>query len=218
MQAHQIIPASDLVDMSDQANIQINLAYAHDAPPNIFGKIYRDDARLWLHKLLAEIVQRAAGFAARDGFSLLLYDGLRTCDAQAAMGESAIVKANPGWMEEPRLLSPAGGGAHPRGMAIDLTLIDDAGAILDMGTDFDFLAENSAPEHNPAHRQHPYLSDQVRANRARLDSYMMRASEETGTPLLLLPQEWWDFRLPAEIYEAYAPLSDSDLPDHMRMT
>ena len=218
MQEPQIIPAHDLIDMSNQDNIQINLAYAHDVPPNIFGKIYRDDARLWLHKLLADIVVQAAEYAAVDGFSLLLYDGLRTTDAQAAMQESAIVKANPQWMEEPRLLSPPGKGAHCFGMAIDLTLVDGSGDILDMGTAFDFLAENSAPEHNPAHRSHPHLSDDVRANRARLDGYMVRASEARGTRLMLLAQEWWDFRLPRELYEGYAPLSDHDLPAHMRMT
>lgn len=211
------IPHTDLIDMSDQPNIHINLAYAQDAPPNIFGKIYRDGARLWLHKMLAEIVIIAASYAAANGHSLLLYDGLRTTDAQAAMGESDIVKANPQWMEEPRLLSPAGGGAHPRGMAIDLTLMDHRGDILDMGTPFDHLAENSAPEHNPAHRAYPDLSFDARAHRTRLNEYMILASQQTKTPLVLLAQEWWDYRLPAEIYEGYAPLSDDDLPPEMRM-
>ncbi len=37
-------------------------------------------------------------------------------------------------------------------------------------------------------------------------------------PAIGLPQEWWDFRLPAEIFEQYAPLSDAELPPQMRMT
>lgn len=211
------ISTSDLIDMSGREHIEIHLAYAIDEPPNIFGKIYRDGARLWLHKLLAEIVIVAASYAAADGHTLLLYDGLRTTDAQAKMQDAPIVKANPQWMEEPRLLSPPGGGAHPRAMAIDLTLIDHRGQILDMGTPFDYLAEDSAPEHNPAHRAYPNLSFEARANRTKLNEYMILGSEKTNTPLELLAQEWWDFRLPRDIYEQYAPLSDRDLPPDMRM-
>lgn len=106
--------------------VSVQLAYALDAPPNIFGQIYAVDARLWLHRDLAKIVLAAATIAnQRSGVSFVLYDGLRTSDAQAKMAESAIVKANPQWMEEPRLLSPPGSGAHPRGMAIDISLIDE---------------------------------------------------------------------------------------------
>jgi D-alanyl-D-alanine dipeptidase len=46
---------------------------------------------------------------------------------------------------------------------------------------------------------------------------MMDAAEQAGVELFPLPQEWWDFRLPAEIYGQYAPLADEDLPPAMRM-
>ena len=210
-----------LVPMDDIAGvpIRIHLAYAVDAPPNIFGKIYRTGARLWLHQNLADIVILAARLLHRErGLGLVLYDGLRTVEAQEAMRNSPIVRANPHWLEGPsRLLSPPGAGAHPRGMAIDLSLINAQGDALDMGTVFDALAENPDPEHNPAHRLHPRLSESAARNRRWLEDAMQRAAETLNHPLLPLPQEWWDFRFPPGVYEQYAPLSDSDLPPEMRM-
>lgn len=198
--------------------LQINLSYAADAPPNIFGKIYADDARLWLHHDLARIVLLGALLCKRqNGCTFVLYDGLRTVEAQAAMAASPIVQANPHWLEAPRLLSPPGAGAHPRGMAIDIGLMGEDGALLDMGTVFDHLAENSSPEYNPAHRDYAYLEPEHAKNRAILDGAMQKAADILDLPLYPLPQEWWDFRLPEDIYSTYAPLSDVDLPPEMRM-
>jgi D-alanyl-D-alanine dipeptidase len=218
----QKISPDDLICMNDHAEdapIHIHLAYAADEKPNIFGQVYRPDARLYLHRDLAKIVLRAA-HTIHDtyGLDLVLYDGLRTTTAQERMQNSPITTANLHWLEEPgRLLSPPGAGAHPRGMAIDLTLCDALGTLLDMGTVFDHLAEDPSPEHNPAHREYADLSADARHNRSVLSDEMMNAAQSTGHDLLPLPQEWWDFRFPAEIYNQYAPLSDDDLPDDMKM-
>jgi D-alanyl-D-alanine dipeptidase len=215
------IEQSALVPMEmfeDRFPLRVQLAYAEDAPPNIFGQIYASNASLWLHRDLAKIVLMAAKIAhQRSGVSFVLYDGLRTSDAQAKMAESDIVKANPGWMEAPRLLSPAGSGAHPRGMAIDISLTDKDGALLDMGTVFDHLSENPHQDHNPAHRRYSALAALHQQNRAILDNAMAAAANKLGLPLYPLPQEWWDFRMPEDVYGVYAPLSDADLPPEIRM-
>lgn len=214
-------PAS-LVPMdifSGDFSLRTQLTYAQ--PDNLLlgEAIYRRNARLWLHEDLARIVLLACRICRKNhGFHMVLYDGLRTVEAQQKMLECARVKQNPHWLEEPRLLSPPGAGGHPRGMAIDVALETPQGQLLDMGTPFDFLAENAAPEHNPAHRRHPHLSSQASENRAILENVMMRAAKILNLPLLPLPQEWWDFRLPSSIYERYEPLSDADLPWQMRMT
>lgn len=198
--------------------LRVDLAYALDTPPNIFGTVYGAGARLWLHRDLAKIVLLAARIAhEHSGHVMVLYDGLRTKEAQGRMAQSAIVKANPQWMQEPRLLSPPGAGAHPRGMAIDVSLMDASGQLLDMGTVFDHLSENPAASHNPAHRAYAGLSDHHRANRTMLDAAMTAAAARLGSAFLPLPQEWWDFRLPPEVFAAYEALSDADLPPEMRM-
>ena len=222
-QSAQEISPDALVPMDLFRNnfpLRVQLAYKHDTSPNIFGSIYAQSARLWLHVDLAKIVLLAAHFIhEQSGFECVLYDGLRTIEAQKRMANSPIARANPHWLEQPnRLLSPPGGGAHPRGMAIDLSILGSDGAPLDMGTAFDYLAEDASAEHNPAHRDHPNISTEAQSNRALLTDAMVKAAAMLSTPLMPLPQEWWDFRLPTKTYERYAPLSDADLPPDMRMT
>lgn len=219
MAALKTIPPDQLVNMHEHtdANIRIELAYARE-DNFLFGeRIYKEDAQLFIYKDLADVVLDVAKAVKEQGYRLVLYDSLRTSDAQARMLETQNVKNNPQWLEEPRLLSPPGKGAHPRGMAVDCSLETFAGALLDMGTVFDFLAENASAELNAAHREYPHLSDEARANRRILDTAFEDAAEKLGVPLFPLPQEWWDFRLPPAYTDLYAPLSDADLPPHMRM-
>ncbi|HEY8192088.1 MAG TPA: hypothetical protein VIG74_06660, partial [Alphaproteobacteria bacterium] len=76
----------------------------------------------------------------------------------------------------------------------------------------------SGPEHNRAHRAYAGLPQVVKESRAILESAMTGAAVALGLPLLPLPVEWWDFRFPADIVRAHAPVDDRDLPPQMRMT
>jgi D-alanyl-D-alanine dipeptidase len=120
------------------------------------------------------------------------------------------------WLMEPRLFSPPGKGGHPRGMAIDIILETADGAILDMGTAFDYLTPD--PAINPAHRDFAGISDTAKRNRRILEDFMVAAAKDLGQPLLPLPAEWWDFRFPKAVLEQYKAISDLDLPPQMRMT
>lgn len=214
------IPSTDLIDLTphhDSNLLRIELAYARN-DNQLFGeRIYKKEARLITHKRLANITIKAAEIA-RDQYNLKLvvYDSLRTSSAQQRMLDTQRVQDNPHWLEEPRLLSPPGSGAHPRGMAIDVSLQDQNGALLDMGTPFDQMCEDARPQTNKAHRDHPNLTPEVIQNRKMLDDCMFSAAADRGIALIGLSEEWWDFRLPKEIYEQYAPLSDDDLPENMQ--
>lgn len=219
----QRIPASQLVAMDTYLPdypITIDLVYADGGHPrNIFREqIYRSGARLWLYRDLAEIVLKAACILNETtGWTLELKDGLRPVEAQKKMQETAIVQANPHWCEEPgRLLSPPGKGGHPRGMAIDVICRDSSGREIDMGTPFDYLTEDRAC--NPAARAFSGFSQEILGHRQRLEAAMLEAAAVCGHDLLPLPSEWWDFRFPREVYDLFAPVSDSDLPEDMRMT
>lgn len=201
--------------------LRVDLAYAQPAPKSFCGAVYRPGARLWLHEDLAAVVLLACRAChEKHGLRAVLYDGLRTVTAQETIRDTAAVRANPQWLEgETRLLSPPGQGAHPRGMAIDLSLETADGTLLDMGTPFDELSTGGAgPAVNRAHRDHSGQTETARRNRAVLTQAMTGAAAALGLPLLPLPQEWWDFRFPPEIYNACAPLADPDLPPQMRMT
>ncbi|MBK9585870.1 MAG: D-alanyl-D-alanine carboxypeptidase family protein [Alphaproteobacteria bacterium] len=217
----KIIQPEDLVCMdalAAQVPLRVDLAYAR-ADNFLFGeRLYRTDAQLYLHSFLADVVVHAAELAfQRHGLTLVLYDGLRTVEAQQRMLETRRVKENPHWVENiPRLLSRPGEGGHPRGMAVDVSLLDTYGQALDMGTVFDFLAENPDAAHNPAHRDHPQ-TEAVQTHRDILDRVMLEGAKKAGRVLFPLPQEWWDYRLPTEFFSQYAPLSEANLPPDLRL-
>lgn len=209
---------ADLEEIKENSSLRIELAYAQENNLLFGERIYRKEAKLWAHRDMAKIILQAAQIVYAQGYRLIVYDCLRTTDAQQKMLETQRVKDNPHWLEEPRLLSPPGAGAHPRAMAVDVSLETQDGTLVDMGTPFDFLAQNAAAEHNPAHRDHPNLSAQVRVNRRILEDAMLGAAKTLKFNLMVLPQEWWDFRFPSFIYNSYAPLSDKDLPQEMKIT
>jgi D-alanyl-D-alanine dipeptidase len=221
----KVIQPADLVDIqrvadADGIPLKIWLAYSYSDHPlnHVFREpIYKPDAKMWVHADLAPIVLSAAKAChAQTGLTFVLLDCLRTSDAQTRMAQTKIVRANPHWTQPGpgQLLSNPGEGAHPRGMAIDIMLEKPDGAALDMGTVFDHFTPD--PVDNPAARDYPH-PPQIMANRALLNRFMLDAASQCGREIWLLPSEWWDFRFKPEIYNAYAPLSDADLPEEMRM-
>tara|TARA_R110002126_G_scaffold13118_3_gene56583 strand:- start:106135 stop:106815 length:681 start_codon:yes stop_codon:yes gene_type:complete len=215
------IKISDLVHMDGHNGLYVaDVVYADAAhPDNVFGcALYRSGAQIYLHRRLADIVVKAAVAAKEDGLTLVVKDGLRPMEAQAAMGESPIAKLHPEWLVAPRLISPPGAGGHPRGMAVDVTLFDaKVGGALDMGTPFDCFPEHKDAGIWPAHRAYVDLPQICLDNRARLDRYMEGAAAVCAEKLLALPAEWWDYRFYPEESALYEPLSDLDLPDNMRL-
>ncbi len=74
---------------------------------------------------------------------------------------------------------------HSRGSTVDLTLVNEAGGELDMGTPFDFLSPRSSPSDTR-------VSAQARTNRALLASAMSRRGFRPYA------KEWWHFTLRGE--------------------
>ena len=211
------IGPDDLIPMdlfTGSEPIAIDLVYANGAhPENIFGiAAYHPRARMILHKDLARVVLLAArALHQKHQWTLVLKDGLRTVEAQRALMDTDIVRQNPHWLEEPRLLSSPGQGAHPRGMAIDVSAADDNGSFVDMGTLFDAMVPESA-------RAYRGFSQEILDNRAALENAFIEGAESLGLPMLALPSEWWDFRFPASYSLNFAPLFDEDLPPSLKMS
>ncbi|PZQ46410.1 MAG: D-Ala-D-Ala dipeptidase [Micavibrio aeruginosavorus] len=193
--------------------IKIDIVYA-DAkhPENIFGTaVYEQHARMILHQDMARVVLSAARTLNKNhGWILVLKDGLRPVEAQAALMETPIVKAHPHWLQEPRLLSGPGQGAHPRGMAIDVSLIDCNGWTVDMGTVFDEMSDYSA-------RTYKHFPNAILQNRESLEEAFVQAGRKHRLPVLPLPSEWWDFRFMPAHYRARPPIHDKNLPGPLRM-
>lgn len=214
---------NDLIPMdlfSSDSPLGIEVMYA--GPLSFCGPVYRPDARLSLHRDMAEVVLLTAHLLQqRANGTLMLYDGLRTTTVQALICDTPIVKAHPHWTAEGplRMFAPPGKGGHPRGMAVDVSVRAPDGTLWDMGTIVDALPAGGADrDTNPAHREYPQLRPLVRRNRDLLTNAFIEAAELLGRVIRPLPTEWWDFRFPDDIYNAYAPLSDADVPPSLRLS
>jgi len=200
--------------------VEIKVMYA--GSESFCGPVYRKEARLSLHRDMAEVVLLTAHLVhKRAGASLVLYDGLRTTTVQALICDTPIVKAHPHWTAEGplRMFAPPGKGGHPRGMAIDLSVRGADGQMLDMGTIFDALPEGGADKNvNPAHREYVVLTEEVRKNRDLLTDAFLDAATALNREIRPLPSEWWDYRFTDDFYNQYAPLADEDVPPSLRLS
>ena len=211
------IDPADLVCMDNFTKVEpiaIDLVYAKpEHPQNMFRQaIYHDRAKLWLHKDLAAItIEAGRRLRQHFNYTLVLKDGLRTYEAQTAIWETEIMKAHPEWAEQ-NLFALPGQGAHPRGMAIDVSVVASNGQEVDMGTPFDHMDAHTAS------RSCPDFDKQILQNRNDLENAFISAAIDLNLPLLPLPSEWWDFRMPTDLFSGHAHLTDAELPAEMRMT
>ena len=142
---------------------------------NFTGKLLYNRLETYLLDQAAKALFRAAAMAAADGFTLGVFDAYRPLELQYAFWS---ILPDPAYVADPRL-----GSTHGRGIAVDLTLLDDRHMPLEMGTGYD--------EFSPAsHHDHTDLPDEALANRRRLRGYMEQAGFVIHAP------EWWHYNLP----------------------
>ena len=118
----------ELVDLSVIfPSLHIDLKYA--TADNITGApIYRE-ARCLLHTEAVTALAKSISIAQLAGLKLVVYDAYRPQQAQAVLWNAC---------PDPQyVVDVAIGSNHSRGTAIDVTLMDDRGNLLDMGAGFD---------------------------------------------------------------------------------
>ena len=173
-------------------DVDIQLAYA--TPNNFTGKpVYRPDAQCWLDDDAASALSRAIDLARPLGLRFRIYDAFRPSEVQWALWNHT---PDPEFLADPRKGSP-----HSRGAAVDLTLIDGNGDILEMGTAFDAFTPAS---------HHADLSIPVEAQRNRL----LLLGLMTSAGWDFYRNEWWHYQL-FDARAKYPLLSDSILSQPM---
>lgn len=174
----------ELVDLADAfPQLEIDLKYA--SPDNITGYVIYQQARCLLHPDAAKALARSVEVARLAGLTLVVYDAWRPQLAQQHL-----------WLACPDpqyVMAVSLGSHHSRGTAIDVTLRDETGALLDMGTDFDEMNARS-------HLWSPDISAASHRNRLILNA-IMQAGGFVG-----INSEWWHFELPDSV--RYPLLSD----------
>ena len=93
---------------------------------------------------------------------------------------------------------------HSTGAAVDLTIIDDRGQWLTMGSEIDAIGEVSLPNHFAAARQKPQID--YHGNRELLNRMMI------GAGFRRLPHEWWHFSYGDQVWALLEWLDNPDTP------
>jgi len=177
----------DLVAISPpDFDVEVTLAYATDA--NLTGRPVYRNAECWLHRAAADKLGAVITLARPLGLRLRIFDALRPVEAQWKLWNA---RPDPEFLADPRRGSP-----HSRGVAVDLTLLDDKGHELDMGTAFDAFTPLS-------HHGRTDLPIEAQRNRLLLMGLMTAAGWD------FYRNEWWHYQL----FESrrYPLISDADL-------
>ena len=164
----------ELVDLSVIfPSLHIDLKYA--TADNITGApIYRE-ARCLLHTEAVTALAKSISIAQLAGLQLVVYDAYRPQQAQAILWNAC---------PDPQyVVDVAIGSNHSRGTAIDVTLMDDRGHLLDMGAGFDEM-------HDRSHAWHPSVPPAAQRNRLLLNAIMF------GGGFVGINSDWWHFELP----------------------
>lgn len=154
---------------------------------NFLGaNVYGAYNQCYLQPDVARKLQKADSLlkASHAGWRLLLYDCARPVSVQQKMWD--ILKMPPA--EKGKYVSnPAHLSVHNLGAAVDLSLADETGKPLDMGTDFDFFGELAYPFMEAQLLREGKLTQTQVQNRQVLRA-AMRGAGFSG-----IPHEWWHF-------------------------
>lgn len=165
------------------AGIHVDLRYA--SADNFVGHdLYTPLDCAWLHRDAALALERARDWLsnAQPRLRLLVLDALRPQRVQeqlwaALQGTDLLAYLAP----------PERGSIHSFAMAVDVTLTDETGHELDMGTAFDDLSEKSHPALEARFLASGELRPDQQQNRALLRAAMAYGGF-TG-----ISHEWWHF-------------------------
>lgn len=179
--------AIGFVDIAEiDPSVEICLMYA--TPENFTGQVLYSD--LYKAFLLPETARRVADAQRRlkvlkPHWGLIIYDAARPMSVQQVMWDR--VK---GTDKQVYVSNPArGGGLHNYGAAVDLSLIDSMGQIVEMGSPVDYFGDEARPDREEALLQQGRLTAPVLENR----KLLRRVMKEAG--FRPLHSEWWHFNL-----------------------
>ena len=179
----QLSQCADFRHLSGIGGIAVDLRYA--GLDNFTGRdLYSPFDCAWLHAEAAAALEHVVAWLARErpGCSALILDALRPQRVQEALWD-----ALDGTGLRMYLAPPERGSIHSFGMALDVTILDEHGRELDMGTGFDDMSERSHPAREDLLLARGELTPLHVQNRQLLRAAMAQAGF-TG-----IASEWWHF-------------------------
>jgi D-alanyl-D-alanine dipeptidase len=153
-------------------DVEVEIAYA--TADNFTGAPVYVRPACYLRPEAADCLAEAIVLAAALDLRFRIFDAFRPSEAQWALWNHT---PDPEFLADPRRGSP-----HSRGVAVDLTLIDESGQALDMGTGFDAFTPLS-------HHGNRDIGADAQRNRHLLMGIMTTAGWD------FYRNEWWHYQL-----------------------
>lgn len=166
----------------------IQVALMYGTTDNFTGvKLYEGVDAAWLHPDAARAVVKASEELHKlyPTYNLLIKDAGRPMSVQRKM--FSVVQGTP---MANYVANPAkGGGLHNYGLAVDITIVDENGNELPMGTPVDHLGKEANIDREEQMVSQGVISETERQNRLLLRRVMTAAGFKP------LRTEWWHFNL-----------------------
>lgn len=175
-----------MVDVQEvDSSLQVDLKYASE--DNFTGRdMYQGMGRAFLQPEVAAMLARAQKYLKQidSALSLVVYDAARPRSVQQQMWDAVDAP----FTEKIKFLAnPANGSIHNFGAAVDVSIVDEYGQALDMGTPFDYMGPLAYPSLEQEHLDAGELTPQQFANRQLLRRVMLKAG------FFGIQTEWWHF-------------------------
>lgn len=174
---------TSLVEITHMEGLRMELRYA--TFNNVSGHdLYCGVERAFVRKDAYKKLKQAVAIMNREmpGSEFVIFDAARPVYAQAAL--RATVRGTP---YSHYVSSPLKGGLHNFGLALDMSVTDSTGKLLDMGTDFDSFERCAGSVGEADALKSGRLTQEQVDNRNKLRSIMKRAG------FVPLGSEWWHF-------------------------
>lgn len=174
-----------LVDIQSlDASIKVDVKYT--TTDNFMkADAYGDLDKIFLQKEVAEMLVKAHTALKKSypNYRFIVFDGARPFRVQQKMWQ--IVKGTD--MAHYVARPDAKGSMHNYGCAVDLSIIDEKGKELDMGTPFDFLGALAQTTIEEA-----YIK-QGKLTRKQVDNRLILRKAMESVDFTVLKREWWHF-------------------------
>ncbi len=166
------------VEFPENRTQHLDIKYA--TTDNFVKEAMYDCGKCYLRKSAGLALQKVAQSLAQFNYKLVLFDCYRPAPIQQKLWDKV---PNPNYVTPPEK-----GSMHNRGVAIDLSIMDEKGNYLDMGTPYDYFGIE-------AHTDNYNHSKEVLRNRKLLNNLMVKYGFKG------IRTEWWHFSFVDGNYE-----------------
>jgi D-alanyl-D-alanine dipeptidase len=179
----EIRKTKDYVDLSTLPGVKIDLKYA--TKDNFMGiNMYGKFKTAFLHKEAAEKFKKAVQNLKKEkpGWSFIVFDSLRPRSVQWIMWEK--VKDT---KDRKYVANAEKGSVHNYGFALDLSLLDKKGRLVDMGTPYDTFSDLAEPQ-----LEEKFLKE-GKLTQKQVDHRLILRKVMTEAGFIQLSHEWWHY-------------------------